>query len=594
MLSPASKRIVSPSKQLSSSPRGNKHGRRVSGYDLLCAAFLRYFRWLMTGVVCLSFIQVFTMEPLSNMDLEHPGRSNHTHHEYRTTSDPDAPSVIKVTSPSNTRPSINRDSSWNEEFDYSTDYSEPQKEQQSSYDSNADQAEMSTIATAKGLSDSIQTSSNLLSSYRASNAPVILDGWDRTVQVHLIVDVTGSTDVDPASKLLHAAVERSEYTQLKAVTFVRPSVETFEMFPRNPKLPLLFLIDWGSMDRDCHRLQLVLEHIRMDHLLSKNKKASSQLAEETEEPYFLLIDSSGSTRQTGCNYLFQNNNIANENDDTLVYAHTNDINRIRLAKRSIVQNRYYDLTNMKIHTGEVAPNQWDETPSDYNQPVLQSSVSLRESFVMGIDNITDGEKFVPTQDKKRPLDVGYFWKSGDYSHYGFYRRDIAKVVKTLHHSTLNKKTGRLMENEVGIMYTDEKEMEAGYVQIRYIERILLCKIVVVTQRDEWEDHFRLMESLASGALVMTDSMVALPEGFEDKVNIVVYKSPKMLKDLIKYYLKPENKEKRKRIAQKGYKLAMGRHRCWHRLEELLFGRPLTHANQPYAEAPPKEKIPGYA
>ena len=113
--------------------------------------------------------------------------------------------------------------------------------------------------------------------------------------------------------------------------------------------------------------------------------------------------------------------------------------------------------------------------------------------------------------------------------------------------------------------------------------------MVITQRDEWEDHYRLMESLASGALVMTDPMVALPAGLIDNVNIIVYNSTKTLKELIKYYLKPENKKQRKRIALNGYKLVMGRHRCWHRLEELLFGRPLTNVDQPDAEAPEKEK-----
>jgi len=420
----------------------------------------------------------------------------------------------------------------------------------------------------------------LRSSYKASNAPVILDGWNRTVQVHLIVDLTSSVEVDPASKLLLAGVERSKYTQLKALTFVRPQVQTFEMFPRDANLPLLFLIDWGSMDRDCHRLQLVLEEIRAETEMKE---------EEPEQPYFLLIDSSGSTRQSGCGYLFENIG----GDDIYAYANTNDHNRIRLAKRSIVQNRYYDRSTKTIITGNFAPNQWSETPSDYHQPVLQFPFSLRESFVMGIQNITSGFQIVPPKDKMRPVDVGYFWKSGDYSHYGFYRKDIAKVVKTLHHSSLNKNKGTVMENTVEIAYDDAKDMEAGHVQVKYLEKLLSCKIVVVTQRDEWEDHYRLMESLASGALVMTDSMMALPEGFVNGKNIVVYDSPKHLKELIRYYLKSANKAERLEIATNGYKLAMGRHRCWHRLEEVLFGKPLTNFNKPNDPAPPKELPPDY-
>lgn len=237
----------------------------------------------------------------------------------------------------------------------------------------------------------------------------------------------------------------------------------------------------------------------------------------------------------------------------------------------------------KIHIGQLLPNQWHDVPSNYDKPVLHSPIALRESFVMSIQNITNGKPI--SRGTKRPIDVGYFWKSGDYSHYSFYRRDVAKVVKTLHHSTLNKKTGKRMVNQVQIVYSDEKGMEAGNVQFKYTWELLHCKIVVITQRDEWEDHYRLMESLASGSLVLTDPMIALPAGLVDRVNIVVYESPKVLKELIKYYLKPENEKERRRIAYQGYRLVMGRHRCWHRIEELLFGRPLTNVDQLNAPAP---------
>ncbi len=554
---PSKKRIVSPSKQLSSSPRGNKHGRGISGSDILCVAFLRYFRWLVVGLGALSFLRILVMEPLDAI-YENDSVRNQTHYDHSIVYDPDAPRQHKSPVPVDTSPIINSDLE----------------------DGEANKDESPTMESTIEENDT-----DLLSSYKASNAPVILEGWDRTVQVHLIVDVTGSDEIDQASKLLSAAVGRSQYLQLTGVTFVKPSIESFEIFPRDPKLPLLFLIDWGSMDRDCHRLQLVLEQIELEHELSKK---TSKIQDEIEDPYFLLIDSTGSTRQTQCDYLFQDI-VSN----TRSYAFTNDKNRIRLAKRSIVQNRYYDVETNQVYLGQVAPNQWQGTPKNYDKPVLHSPMALRETFVMAIQNITGGETIVPTNDGLRPIDVGYFWKTGDYSHYGFYRRDIARVVKTLHGVTVDKTTGRRMQNDVGIAYSDVREMTAGKIQAEYIEKIGQCKIIVIAQRDEWEDHYRLMESLASGALVMTDSMVALPDGLQDKVNIVVYDNPKMLKELIRYYLDPTQKDERKKIASKGYKLAMGRHRCWHRLEELLFGQPLTNAYQHDAPAPSKERRPGY-
>jgi spore maturation protein CgeB len=98
-----------------------------------------------------------------------------------------------------------------------------------------------------------------------------------------------------------------------------------------------------------------------------------------------------------------------------------------------------------------------------------------------------------------------------------------------------------------------------------------------------------MESLASGALVMSDKMLAMPAGLVDKVNVIVYDSPAELKKLVRYYLQPENEKERRRIALEGFKLVMGRHRCWHRLEELIFGQPMTSVYKPYELAPKKEE-----
>ena len=601
MISPSSKRIISPSKRLSVSPRGN-HGRNYSGADILCAGFLRYFKWLLAGLVGIAMMRA-TTTPYNN-----PSTKSTLGIRSSTTTAMDAP-TNNVRSPNSISPSSDSSSTTTTKSSESTPTSEIDNNKNKYSDlpstdhislqasqiqqqKNSDQLEIKKQSSSSKQSEKIDDNNYLLSQYKASNSPVILDGWNRTVQVHLIVDMTGSANIDPASKLLFAAVERSKYIQLSAVTFVRPSVNTVEIFPRKTNLPFLYLIDWGSMDRDCHRLQMILDNL--------GKQEIRHEEEEIEEPYIFLVDFSGSTRRAGCSNLFATSRGVDIGVDTtssssssshreMSYARTNDMKRIRLAKRSIVQNRYYDHASKEMHMGELSPNQWDDVPSDYDQSILHSPIALRESFVMSIQNITNGKPV--SRGLRRPIDVGYFWKSGDYSHYSFYRRDVAKVVKTLHHSTINKKTGKLMENQVQIVYSDEKGMEAGNVQYKYTLDLLKCKIVVITQRDEWEDHYRLMESLASGALVMTDPMVILPAGLVDRANIIVYDNPKMLKELIKYYLKPENEKERKSIAHKGYKLVMGRHRCWHRLEELLFGSPLTNVDQHNAPAPEKEVQP---
>jgi len=102
--------------------------------------------------------------------------------------------------------------------------------------------------------------------------------------------------------------------------------------------------------------------------------------------------------------------------------------------------------------------------------------------------------------------------------------------------------------------------------------MLRSKIIVLSQRDEWEDQYRLMEAMVSGAMVMTDAMLSLPTGYHDALNIVEYHSAVDLLDKITYYLDPQHESERLAIATQGRTLAMTRHRSWHRMEEIIFGR----------------------
>jgi hypothetical protein len=102
----------------------------------------------------------------------------------------------------------------------------------------------------------------------------------------------------------------------------------------------------------------------------------------------------------------------------------------------------------------------------------------------------------------------------------------------------------------------------------YLRTMLKTKIVVVAQKAEWEGHYRLMEALLSGALVMTDPMHPLPIGYEDKKNVVIYHSLAELERLIIFYL--ENDKDRLRIARAGCELAITRHRSFHLMERLVF------------------------
>ena len=105
----------------------------------------------------------------------------------------------------------------------------------------------------------------------------------------------------------------------------------------------------------------------------------------------------------------------------------------------------------------------------------------------------------------------------------------------------------------------------------YIQSMMDSKILVVAQRDAWEDHYRLWEALASGAMVLTDPMLTLP--MKDGIHLRIYQNLTHLVQLVDYYLQKD--DERLQIAQAGYRQALSRHRSWHRMEEIILGRPYT-------------------
>jgi spore maturation protein CgeB len=87
------------------------------------------------------------------------------------------------------------------------------------------------------------------------------------------------------------------------------------------------------------------------------------------------------------------------------------------------------------------------------------------------------------------------------------------------------------------------------------------------------DFYRLLEGIIAGACVFTDVMLTLPRGLKNGTSVVEYSSIRNLQDLILYYL--EHDDERIRIAKAGRDVAMRQHRSWHRMEEVLFGRPIS-------------------
>jgi spore maturation protein CgeB len=70
-----------------------------------------------------------------------------------------------------------------------------------------------------------------------------------------------------------------------------------------------------------------------------------------------------------------------------------------------------------------------------------------------------------------------------------------------------------------------------------------------------------------------DEMLSLPHSLQDGKSVVFFRSLDELQELAMYYL--QHTEERLEIARNGWEICMRKHRSWHRLEEMLFGRGIT-------------------
>jgi hypothetical protein len=205
--------------------------------------------------------------------------------------------------------------------------------------------------------------------------------------------------------------------------------------------------------------------------------------------------------------------------------------------------------------------------------------ALQKDFLGLPDNSTATlAKALFETDQERFVDVLHLWDISFREGKSKLRNSVSKLVRSWN-GTLQ------IGNRAAITSIDEQgeRRSAGRnaVNHNYIRALVSAKIVVVTQKDDWEDHYRLFESMSCGALVFHDVMVAPPKGLTSGENIVFFNGLEELERQVIYYSK--NAKERKMIARRGWELAVGRHRSWHRMEELIFGRPLTLVDPQYAD-----------
>jgi hypothetical protein len=253
-----------------------------------------------------------------------------------------------------------------------------------------------------------------------------------------------------------------------------------------------------------------------------------------------------------------------------------DKNDVHYVKRSIVRGRkMIESTTATMDLGMV---------EEFPVPVKHVPYAVRTDFVEEIATILARHYNItgyPSDswnlaDIDRPLDVAHYWPL-DSQNKRITLRDT--VSRTIHN--LKTSDGANITAFVGVTGALGKEGRTR-VQTEYVRSMLRHKIVVVSQRDKHEDHYRLMEALACGPLVFTDPMLSLPKGFSEGENVIFYHNMTDLRHKILFYL--ENDTERIRIAQKGWKEAMSRHRSWHVAEDVLLGEIRTIGRYPNRNA----------
>ena len=338
------------------------------------------------------------------------------------------------------------------------------------------------------------------------------------------------------------------------------------------QVPLAIVVDWSS-HRDCHILRRILSrHISQDYVLDK--------------AYLLLVDSTASARTVNCE-----EELLGDSADWPI-----STERIRIAKRSVVEGRHWNHTQQWVEPGHLISNH------KYKNRILHLSGHISESYLNQL-------RFVLSEEAStRPIDVSHYWQSSEAMvsslYYTALRQRVTRQLNETQRYLARQESGSAkfvdrvglsdgeedMMIELEVSGDEEDDENDAFASTLHIALIASSKIVVVAQNDEWEDHDnRLMEAMGCGAMVLADAMLAPPVGLKNKTNIVFFDSPESLDRLIRYYLS-EN-EKREAIARRGVKFALGRHRSWHVLEALLFGRALTRTDkEPYDEVGPAKRV----
>ena len=197
-----------------------------------------------------------------------------------------------------------------------------------------------------------------------------------------------------------------------------------------------------------------------------------------------------------------------------------------------------------IHNGVIAKNDFF-VREDYYE-LLNNRLKELLGYTQGP---THEQFFVHTRSK----DVAHFWDIEQHDKYGQFRNIVTKHVASFLR-TYN------LSGTAGLVSERSRNGRQNASDL-YADAMLDHKIIVLAQRDQWEDHFRLLEGLMSGAMIISDPITFLPAGLKENESIVFYNSLEELDRKLLYYLTNEvGRKERVAIAKEGRRVAVEYHR----------------------------------
>jgi Glycosyl transferases group 1 len=397
----------------------------------------------------------------------------------------------------------------------------------------------------------------------SKSRPLRVSFWGRTTR-RLSITSGFDSDVDTSEDLgeYYRGLQLSRYIQIcsqriwgreQREIMQPPAVEVVDVDELCE--PQVLLIDWSALDRECHVVQDLPDNIPI-----------------------VLLDASASARVVECpDQSARGHNMADHHGGRPIH----------VAKRSVVANRLWSFDQQILHHGNLI-----DVPASSSSSAI-TAVHHMSGLVPQVVADLLAEHFVKIDG--RPLDVLHYWNSVTApddvvaQQYSSWRAAVSQQLRNTKGWLEKKKHkvgtwldrfGLLNDEEDQDVEEENQEEDPGKPTRErllhgMVSTLTTAKIIVVAQSDEYEDHDnRIMEALASGALVMVDSMLAPVAGLQNNTNIIIYESLESLDRLIRYYL-VEHPSTRHAIAKRGREYALNYHRSWHVMESLLFGRALS-------------------